>query len=325
MTNRERFKVIMNFQKPDCIPAIEYAPYWHETLKVWYTQGLDKNIPAEQLRTYLGADDMFEYVVLFPRRDDRLDPLDKITDSISYDMLMPILYPDDVIQSGKEAQMRLAQEQKQGDKAAGIVLFGFFWWPRELFGMEEFLYKLYEDPGLILRINSDLLKHNLRAVHIQAEIYQPDFYIVSEDMCYKHGTLISRDMFNQFMLPFYKELIPELKQNGATVLMDTDGFFEPMLDWIVEAGFDGVSPVERNAGNDLYRIREAYPDIKMIGGVNKMELCKGETAIKRELDSLIPVIRSGGYLPSCDHQTPPGVCLEDYKLYMKMLRRICQG
>ena len=33
-----------------------------------------------------------------------------------------------------------------------------------------------------------------------------------------------------------------------------------------------------------------------------------------------PVMQSGGYIPSVDHQTPPEVSLENYKIYVKLFK-----
>ena len=43
-------------------------------------------------------------------------------------------------------------------------------------------------------------------------------------------------------------------------------------------------------------------------------------AVRREFERLLPVIRSGRYLPAMDHQTPPGTTLETYRAYARMLR-----
>ena len=34
---------------------------------------------------------------------------------------------------------------------------------------------------------------------------------------------------------------------------------------------------------------------------------------------VLPAMRSGGFVPSCDHQTPPDVPLERYREYVAML------
>jgi hypothetical protein len=31
-------------------------------------------------------------------------------------------------------------------------------------------------------------------------------------------------------------------------------------------------------------------------------------------------MRTGGFIPSVDHQTPPGVSLEQYQLYVRLLK-----
>lgn len=47
---------------------------------------------------------------------------------------------------------------------------------------------------------------------------------------------------------------------------------------------------------------------------------QGEAAMRRECDRLLPVARRGGLIVSCDRQTPPGVSLEQYRLYLKLIR-----
>jgi hypothetical protein len=45
---------------------------------------------------------------------------------------------------------------------------------------------------------------------------------------------------------------------------------------------------------------------------------------KRQFDEfLLPVMRTGRFIPSVDHQTPPAVSLEDYRLYVRLLREYC--
>ena len=34
-------------------------------------------------------------------------------------------------------------------------------------------------------------------------------------------------------------------------------------------------------------------------------------------------MKSGGFIPSVDHQTPPGVSLENYKKYLSLLKEYC--
>ena len=42
-------------------------------------------------------------------------------------------------------------------------------------------------------------------------------------------------------------------------------------------------------------------------------------AMKAEFDRLLPTMNKGGFIPSVDHQTPPGVSFEQYKEYLQLL------
>ena len=36
-------------------------------------------------------------------------------------------------------------------------------------------------------------------------------------------------------------------------------------------------------------------------------------------ERLVPLMKTGGFIPSVDHQTPPGVSLEQYRVYLRLL------
>ncbi|MGB2938251.1 MAG: hypothetical protein WBD05_08675 [Phycisphaerae bacterium] len=57
----------------------------------------------------------------------------------------------------------------------------------------------------------------------------------------------------------------------------------------------------------------------MIGHYDKMVITRGEEAMRAEFERLLPVMRTGGFVPSVDHQTPPGVSLQDYRTYVGLL------
>lgn len=56
----------------------------------------------------------------------------------------------------------------------------------------------------------------------------------------------------------------------------------------------------------------------MMGAYDKMVMPFGEEAMRAEFERIMPVMSSGGYIMSVDHQTPPGVSLENYTLYFKL-------
>ncbi len=82
---------------------------------------------------------------------------------------------------------------------------------------------------------------------------------------------------------------------------------------------DGVLPLERQAGVDIAALRAQHPHMRFIGHFDKMTMPKGEAAMRAEFERLGPLMKSGGFIPSVDHQTPPGVSLEQYCVYLRLL------
>jgi hypothetical protein len=77
--------------------------------------------------------------------------------------------------------------------------------------------------------------------------------------------------------------------------------------------------LERQSGVDVSRLRRNHPDLRLVGGFDKMTMNRGVEAMRDEFERLLPVMRQGGFMPGCDHQTPPGVSLAQYRDYMALM------
>jgi hypothetical protein len=138
-------------------------------------------------------------------------------------------------------------------------------------------------------------------------------------MSYNHGPMISRRVFEEFLAPYYRRLVAALDELGILLIVDTDGNVTQLAPWLQSVGVAGVLPLERQAGVDGLRIRHQFPKLRMVGHFDKMTMDKGESAMRVEFERLVPLMKTGGFIPSVDHQTPPGVSLEQYRLYLRLL------
>ena len=98
-----------------------------------------------------------------------------------------------------------------------------------------------------------------------------------------------------------------------------------MLPLAVKAGFTVIMPMERAAGMDGERVRELYPQLGLIGGVDKLELAKGKEYIDAEIEKAKRLYKTGRYIPSCDHSVPPIVSFENYSYYIENLKKALNG
>jgi len=171
------------------------------------------------------------------------------------------------------------------------------------------------------RMKAELLKQDilhadettLQVLHEPGKKAQSKSYI----WLYRTG----RDAPGQIVLYEYQE--SRRAEHPETFLKDYRGYLHAdgyAVYYGLPGGIEGILPLERMAGVDVNRIREKYPELIMVGGFDKTQMRHGEAAMRREFERLLPAIRSGRYIPSVDHQTPPDVTIENYGVFMRLLR-----
>lgn len=208
-------------------------------------------------------------------------------------------------------------------------LVGGYMYLRSLIGPEALLYMFYDNPKLIhecMKTWFELADHVFAKT--QSQITYDELFL-GEDICYKGGPLISPDMIREFLFPYYRQLITNIKQRQIDKTrhlffqLDTDGDCRPVIDLYRELGMDYMSPFEAASGCDVVEIRKQYPQLLMRGGIDKRILAKGKEAIDRELERIIPFMREqGGYIPTCDHGVPEEVSFENYMHYRRRMAEL---
>ena len=321
MTNRQRFGAVMNFRPFDRLPVVEWAGWWNLTVDRWHREGLPAEANGLDVNRHFGLD-LLVQAWIGPRRSDfppeHPEGGPPVRCMADYERIRPFLYPWPAIDRNWWANW--AQKQADGQIVLWFTLDGFFWFPRSLLGIEPHLYAFYDQGELMHRINADLADWLVRVIDEITSICTPDFMTFAEDMSYNHGPMLSKRLFDEFMTPYYHRVIPRLKERGIPAIIDSDGDITTAATWFEQAGLDGILPLERQAGVDVSKLRWAHPKMRFIGCFDKMTMNRGEAAMRGEFERLLPTAAKGGLIVSVDHQTPPGVSYEDYKLYVRLFR-----
>jgi hypothetical protein len=316
----------MNFKPFDRLPILEWAGWWNKTIERWHGEGLpaaltDRYAICEHFGLDVYRQDWFG-VTAPTCPQPRAHGSGIIETDADYDRILPHLYPSRPVD---EARWRKwAQEQQEGRVALWFSVDGFFWFARKLLGIERHLYAFYDQPELMHRINSDLADWILLVIEQVCAICAPDFMTFGEDMSYNNGPMLSKELFDTFMRPYYDRVIPSLRKHAVMPIVDSDGDIAVPAHWFAEAGIDGILPLERQAGVDIAALRNEHPRMRFIGHFDKMTMNKGETAMRAEFERLWPTAAKGGFLISCDHQTPPGVSYQDYQIYLRLFREYAE-
>jgi len=317
----------MNFEKPTSIPAIEWASWWDKTTDRWKAEGM----PADaNIMEYFGLDIHQQYwfrpvAGTAPQPTHHGSGILKSLTPAAYRELKPHLFPADAVTRYREHIIEQTKRQQTGDVLIWITMEGFFWFPRGLMGIHDHLFAFYDEPELMHMMNKDMLEFSNRVLDEFCDLCIPDFMTFAEDMSYNNGPMISKPLFDEFMVPYYTDIIRKLNNYGIDIVIDTDGDVTQLIPWFEELGITAFLPLERQAGVDLLQIRERHPRLRLIGGFDKTIMHLGEDALRAEFERLLPVMKQGGFIPSVDHQTPPAVSLADYRVYAGLLREYCRS
>ena len=218
------------------------------------------------------------------------------------------------------------QQLRERDYVMGLTFSGPFWQLREWCGMEGLCMMMIEQPEFVLDMVAfwqDFVLETLAPILAQAP---PDWIVFNEDMAYKMHSMISPAMVRNYLLPTWQSWIHTIKSASpdTAVLMDSDGYVAELIPLWLEAGFDGCTPMEVAAGNDIVAYRREYGlQIAYLGGIDKRALAKGSDVMRQELLRVIPpLLEKGGYIPSCDHGVPPDISWPNFIDYTRLLAHL---
>ena len=203
--------------------------------------------------------------------------------------------------------------------------YGFLGFPRHIMGMTNLFMAYYDNPKLVKRINEFFLDFVMEYWHEFLSTIEPDCILVFEDMAFKSGSLVSKEIFEEFMKPYYLKLIDYLKQYGVkNIIVDSDGFVEELIPLFIDCGVTGILPFEIAAGNDMIKIRQNYPKFQLLGGIDKRILFEGskESDIDRELEKVKILLKKGGYIPHIDHLVSEDATWKNFTIYRNKLNKI---
>jgi len=198
---------------------------------------------------------------------------------------------------------------------------------RDMLTFQGIAFAIYDYPEMLedmVETCCQIIEANLDAI---LPHFKFDFASGWEDICYKSGPIVTLDFFTNVVVPRYKRIGKKLKAHGIDIwYTDCDGDVRPLIPGFLEAGINCLFPYEVNScvfAGDL--LDEYGKDLRIMGGVDKLEMIKGQDAIKAYLERLAPYVERGGYIPFCDHRCPPDVKEEDYIYYLDLKEKMFGG
>lgn len=226
-----------------------------------------------------------------------------------------------------ETQMLLQLEQARQRQCIFGKTGGPFLRTAFIRGEAQFLMDIASDPGLASALAEKMGRH-LAAVGVEQirrwSLEQTGIWIY-DDMACNDGPMFRPASFEKIFLPVYRRMIRAYKEAGARfVFLHSDGDIRPLVEMLVDAGIDGLNPLERRAGMDPLALRKAHPRLILTGGMdNTNTLIHGPiTRIQAEARALIDLGRGGGFIIGT-HSISPEIPIDHFAAYDEVCK--CYG
>lgn len=217
---------------------------------------------------------------------------------------------------------RIAKDDR--DYPVGINIGSMIGKVRDIMTVEGLTYAVYDYPEMVEDMVETLCTFTEDMLDKVLPKYSFDFASGWEDICCKNGPLVSMDFFRSVVYPCYKRIGKKLHEYGVDIwYLDCDGDVRPLLPYFLDAGINCLFPYEVNSclhPADL--CREYGKDLRIMGGVDKIQMIAGREQIRKYLESIEPLVARGGFIPFCDHRCPPDVTPENYLYYLELKKKM---
>ncbi len=190
-------------------------------------------------------------------------------------------------------------------------------------GMYELSYQLYEEPDALhetcRRMAQDAMKRNAYML-----AHGVDGFILCSDYCFNQGPFISPKMFSEFIAPYLKEIIADIRARGGYAIKHTDGNIMPIIDQLVACNPHALHSLDPMAGVDIRVVKQRYGDrVALCGNVHCAAMQTGtEQDVIASAEYCLKNAKPGGGYVYCTSNIPfRGLPLQRYQLVLDVWKK----
>jgi len=216
-----------------------------------------------------------------------------------------------------EYMISQAESLASTDYAIGFsyYIYGPFAFCMRLRGFQKFLADLILRPEIAVTIMDHVTNIMIEVIekYIKPIGKYLDFIFFGDDLGLQLAPMISLQLFRRFIKPKYRRYVDAFKNaSKAKVILHSDGAISPLIDDMIEAGIEGINPVQVSAkGMDSKQLKERFGK-KLIfwGGIDTQSVLPFGTPedVRNEVRTRIKHLApGGGYILATVHNIQPGV------------------
>ena len=181
-------------------------------------------------------------------------------------------------------------------------------------GMQNLLLDYVLNPQLVHDLARIATDFDMAAIDMAIQV-GADVIVMPGDLAGEYTTIMSPQHYREYIKPYHKELVDHAHRRGVKIVKHSDGNIWPILDDLVEVGFDGIHPIQPQC-MDIAEVKEHLDGRACIlGNIDCRYLLpfgteeEVERCVKETIEKAAP---GGGYIISSSNSIHPGCKPENY-------------
>ena len=146
----------------------------------------------------------------------------------------------------------------------------------DLFGMEEYLLKMYTNPDVVRAVTDKVgdfyYEANERFFAVAGDMV--DGFFFGNDFGTQQSLICGPDQFNEFILPWFVRFTEQGHRHGYQVVLHSCGAIHPVINQLIASGVDCLHPLQALARDmDAQTLaRDFKGRVAFMGGIDMQEL-----------------------------------------------------
>jgi uroporphyrinogen decarboxylase len=146
----------------------------------------------------------------------------------------------------------------------------------DLFGMESYLIKMYTHPEVVEAVTNKICEFYYEAneMFFKKAGNMVDGFFFGNDFGTQRDLICSPEMFDQFIMPWFKKFTDQAHSYGYQVILHSCGAIYKVIDRLIDAGVDCLHPIQAKAYMmDAENLSSKFGGkITFMGGIDTQEL-----------------------------------------------------
>jgi hypothetical protein len=193
-----------------------------------------------------------------------------------------------------------------------------------LMGLQLFSYAIFDSRSEVDRTMDVLCANAVLHAELCAEEKLSPIFFVGDDIAYKNRLMCSPQFLRETFIKCLRRVCAPLRAAGIKVVFHSDGNVTEILDDMIDAGINGLNPIEPLAGMDIGLLKKRYGrNLILVGNVDCSQVLPLGTpaeVVKATRECIRAASRGGGHFIGSSSEIIPSTPLENILAFYRACR-----